>query len=52
MVKIGVKRWRTKAMDRGKYVRRPRFFKNCRATEKNKKKTSNHQVVYNAVLLK
>jgi serine/threonine-protein kinase RIO1 len=37
MTKIGVKRWRTKAMDRRewrKYVRRPRYFKNCRATEK------------------
>jgi hypothetical protein len=33
MIKIGVKRWRAKATDRGKYVRRPRFFKNCRATD-------------------
>jgi hypothetical protein len=41
MIKMGVKRWRTKAMDRGewrKYVRRPRFFKNCRTTKKKKKK--------------
>jgi hypothetical protein len=32
--KIGVKRWRIKAMDGTngeKYVRRPRFFKRCRA---------------------
>jgi hypothetical protein len=39
MMKMGVKRWRTKAMDTGgKYVRRPRFFKDCRAMEKKKKK--------------
>jgi hypothetical protein len=40
IIKMGVKRWRTKAMDRGnrgKYVRRPRFFKNCRATEKRRR---------------
>jgi hypothetical protein len=41
MIKMGVKRWRTKQWaeeNGGKYVRRPRFFKNCRATEKKKKK--------------
>jgi hypothetical protein len=41
MIKMGVKRWRTKQWTEengGKYVRRPRFFKNCRATEKKKKK--------------
>jgi hypothetical protein len=35
--KIGVKLWRIEAMDRTeqkkKYVRRPRFFKSCRAME-------------------
>jgi hypothetical protein len=37
MIKMGVKRWRTKAMDGGEW-RRPKFVKNCRATEKKKKK--------------
>jgi hypothetical protein len=35
MIKMGVKRWRTEE-NGGKYVRRPRFFKNCRATEKKR----------------
>jgi hypothetical protein len=36
MIKMGVKKWRTEATDRGeggKYVRRSRFVKNSRATE-------------------
>jgi hypothetical protein len=41
MIKMGVKRWRTKQWTEEnvrKYVRRPRFFENCRATEKKKNK--------------
>jgi hypothetical protein len=33
MINMGVKWWTTKATDRGGYVRLPRFFKDCRATE-------------------
>jgi hypothetical protein len=48
-IKMSVKRWRTETMYRkngGEHVRRPRFFKNCSATENKKKKKKESEMLF------